>query len=177
MAETPTLVRFYSGWEDAGAGSDGMPLYRENIMIRLDRPPYLSVTRVAEEDDFHNHPMSFEMFQKEQAARKQTYTEGYPLALWPAIGEAEFKMLADRDIVTVEQLAKLKGRDLPPSLKELAERAAHLVKLQSGAAKYEDILKDRDGKIAALEEQVKDALLTIATQKTQIERLMVRGAG
>jgi hypothetical protein len=177
MSETPTLVRFYSGWEPSGQGSDGMPLYKENIMIRLDRPPYLSVTRVSEPDDFLNHPAPFEMYQKEQAARKMTYVEGYPLALWPAVNEAEFKMLADRDIVTVEQLAKIKGKDLPPSLKELAERAAHLVKLQTGAAKFEELLKERDGRITALEEQVKDAMLTIATQKTQIERLMVRGAG
>jgi len=177
MAETPTLVRFYSGWEDAGQGSDGMPLYKENIMIRLDRPPYLSVTRVAEEDDFVNHAMAFEMYQKEQAARKQTYVEGYPLSLWPAVGEAEFKMLADRDIVTVEQLAKLRNKDLPSVLKELVDRAQHLVKLQSGAAKYEDLLKDRDGKIEALEEQVKEASITIAALKTQVDRLMVRGAG
>jgi len=176
MAETPTLVRFYSGWETAGQGSDGMPLYMENIMVRLDRPPYLSVTRVAEEEDFHNHPMAFEMFQKEQSARKQTYTEGYPLALWPAVNEAEFKMLADRDIVTVEQLSKLKGRDLPPVLKELADRAAQLVKLQGGAAKFEELLKDRDGRIAALEEQVKDASITIASLKTQVDALRVRGA-
>jgi len=177
MSETPTLVRFYSGWEPAGQGSDGMPLYKENIMIRLDRPPYLSVTRVSEPDDFLNHPAPFEMYQKEQAARKQTYVEGYPLSLWPAVNEAEFKMLADRDIVTVEQLAKLKGKDLPPVLKELAERAVHLVKLQGGAAKYEDLLKDRDGKIEALEEQVKEASITIAALKTQVDRLMVRGAG
>ena len=96
MSETPTLVRFYSGWEDAGQGSDGMPLYKENIMIRLDRPPYLSVTRVAEEDDFANHAMAFEMYQKEQAARKQTYVEGYPLAMWPACTPAEFPELISR---------------------------------------------------------------------------------
>jgi hypothetical protein len=154
-----------------------MPLYKENIMVRLDRPPYLSVTRVSEPEDFANHPGPFEMYQKEQAARKQTYVEGYPLALWPAVNEAEFKMLADRDVVTVEQLAKLKSKDLPPVLKELADRAAHLVKLQTGAAKFEEILKDRDGRIEALEEQVKDASLTIASLKTQIDRLMVRGAG
>jgi len=177
MAETPTLVRFYTGWETAGQGSDGMPLYKENIMVRLDRPPYLSVTRVAEEDDFLHHAGAFEMYQKEQAARKQSYTEGYPLALWPAVNEAEFRMLADRDVITVEQLAKLKGKDLPPQLRELADRAAQLVKLQAGAAKFEDLLRERDGRIAALEEQVKEAMTTIASQKTLIERLSVRGAG
>ena len=176
MADTPTLARFFTGWEHLGPGKDGMPRYAENIMIQLDRPPYLSVRRVATDDDIKDHPMAFEMYQKEQAARKQTYVEGYPLSLWPAVNEAEFKMLVDRDIVTVEQLAKLKGKDLPPVLKELVDRAQHLVKLQGGAAKYEDLLKDRDGRIEALEEQVKDASITIAALKTQIDSLRVRGA-
>jgi hypothetical protein len=177
MSDTPTLVRFYSGWETAGTGSDGMPLYKENIMIRLDRPPFLSVTRVAEDEDFIYHSMAFELFQKEQSARKVSYSEGYPLALWPAVSEAEFKMLVDRDIVTVEQLAKAKKADMPTALKELCDRAAKLVKLQAGAAKYEELLRDRDGRIEALEEQVKEAVITIASQKTLIERLSIRGAG
>jgi hypothetical protein len=176
MNDTPTLVRFYSGWETAGQGSDGMPLYKENIMIRLDRPPYLSVTRVAESEDFTLHNLAFEMFQKEQAARRANYTEGYPLTLWPAVGEAEFKMCADRDIITVEQLAKAPRKDMPPNLKELSERAEKLVKLQAGAAKYEDLLRERDGRIEALEEQVKDAMLTVASQKELISRLSIRGA-
>jgi hypothetical protein len=176
MSETPTLVRFYTGWEPSGIGGDGMPLYRENIMVRLDRPPYLSVTRVAEPDDFAEHPGAFEMYQKEQAARKQSYADGYPLALWPAVAEAEFKMLVDRDIVTVEQLAKLAVKNLPPQLVELVDRAKHLIKLQGGAAKYEELLKERDGRIEALEEQVKDASLTISNLKSQVDALRVRSA-
>ncbi|MEK1930977.1 MAG: hypothetical protein AAAC47_14590 [Pararhizobium sp.] len=176
MAETPTLVRFYTGWETAGQGSDGLPLYKSNIMVRLDRPPYLSVTRVAEPDDFRDHPGPFELYQKESAARRHNYTEGYPLALWPAVNEAEFKMLADRDIVTVEQLAKSKTKDMPAPLQELVDRAQKLIKLQGGAAKYEDLLRERDGRITALEEQVKDASVTIASLKTQIDMLRVRGA-
>ena len=177
MAETPTLVRFYSGWETAGQGSDGLPLYRENIMIRLDRPPYLSVTRVAEPQDLADHPGPLELFQKEQAGRRHHYSEGYPLALWPAVNEAEFKMLVDRDITTVEQLAKAKTRDMPAELKELADRAQQLIKLQAGAAKFEDLLRDRDGRIAALEEQVKEQAETISTQKSQIDILRVKAAG
>jgi len=174
MSETPTLVRFYSGWEPGGTASDGMPLYRENIMIRLDRPPYLSVQRVAEQEDFANHPGPFEMFQKEQAGRKGSYSEGYPLALWPACGEAEFKMLADRDITTVDQLAKAKKASMPAELQELCDRAAALVKLQGGAAKFEELLRDRDGKIAAYEEALDDARKTIASQKTLIDTLKIR---
>jgi hypothetical protein len=182
MSETPTLVQFKAGWERNGTGKDGLPIYRQTIIIRMDRPPYLSIERVADEDDIRSHPMPFELFQKEQAARSQSYSEGYPLSLWPAVSEAAFRMLVDRDITTVEQLAGLhrKGRGsdvLPAELRELAERAVKLMELQKGAAKFEELLKDRDGRIEALEEQVKAASVTIAQQRTQIDQLRIRGAG
>jgi hypothetical protein len=177
MADTPTLARFYTGWEHAGTGKDGMPIYRNNIMIQLDRPPYLSVRRVAEEVDFRDHAMAFELYQKEARGRAFDYTEGYPLALWPACGEALFKMCADRDIYTVDALAKAKTKDMPAELQELADRAQQLVKLQGGAAKYEELLKERDGRITALEETVADAMKTIAQQKTLIDTLKVKAVG
>jgi hypothetical protein len=51
------------------------------------------------------------------------------------------------------------------------------MELQKGAAKFEELLKDRDGRIEALEEQVKAASVTIAQQRTQIDQLRIRGAG
>ena len=178
MNDTPTLVRFKAGWERDGTGDDGLPLYRQNIIVRMDRPPTLSVERVAEEDDFINHPTQFQLFQKEQAARKQSYSEGYPLSLWPAVNEAEFQMLVDRDVTTVEQLAKMtRTPNLPPELKELAGRAAKLMDLQKGAAKFEHLLRERDGRIEVLTEQVNDAMQTINAQRTMIDQLKLKGAG
>jgi hypothetical protein len=172
MSDTPTLVRFYSGWKHGGSGSDGMPVYYETIMIRLDRPPYLSVQREAEDQDFEDHRLAFEMFQKEQSSRKVTLAEGYPLVLWPACTEPLFKMLADRDVHTVEQLARrAKDNAMPAELRELAERAAKLVELQKGPGKYEELLKDRDGRIKALEESLGEAQKTILSQKSLIEGL------
>jgi hypothetical protein len=179
MNETPTLVQFSAGWERDGTGSDGLPLYRQTIRIRLDRPPYLSVERVASEEDIAEFPIPFQLFQKEQLARKQSYSEGYPLTLWPAVNEAEFRMLVDRDITTVEQLAGLhkKHSTLPPELRDLAERASKLLALQKGAPKFEELIRERDGRIEALEEQVKDAMHTIAAQKTEIDGLKRRNTG
>jgi hypothetical protein len=171
MSDTPTLARFYQGWKHGGTAPDGMPLYYETIMIRLDRPPYLSVQREAEPSDYDDHAMAFELFQREQSARKVTLAEGYPLTLWPACTEPLFKMLADRDIHTVEQLAKIKKADMPAELRELAERAAKLVELQKGPGKYEELLRDRDGRIKALEESLEDAGKTIMAQKSLIETL------
>jgi hypothetical protein len=182
MADTPTLVRFMAGWENAGIGNDGLPLYKSNIIIQLERPPFLQVTRVAEPEDFILHPGPFELFQKEQDALKTTYAEGYPLSMWPAINPAVFRMLADRDIVTVEQLAKLGKRgnlnnQLPAEVRELAARAIKLIELQGGAGKYEDLLRDRDQRIEALEEALKDANITVAQQKTEIDQLRLKKAG
>src|SRR6187431_286186 len=116
----------------------------------MDRPPLLSVERVAEDQDFEDHPMPFKLFQKEQIARKQSYSEGYPLAMWPAVNEAEFRMLVDRDVTTVEQLAGLRGaRGLPPELIDLANRARALIQMQRAGAKFEPIIADLNGKIAA----------------------------
>jgi hypothetical protein len=183
MNDTPTLVRFSAGWEPDGVGSDGMPIYRENIMIHLDRPPYLRVSRVAEPYDIAENPGPFSLFQKEQASRTTSYAEGYPLALWPACTEAEFRMLADRDIVTVEQLAGLhrknRGADdtMPPEIRVLAERAAKLMELQGSKGKFEELLRDRDGQIEALKEQVAEASKTIASLQTMVDTLKMRSAG
>lgn len=171
MADTPTLARFYQGWKHGGTGTDGMPLYYETIMLRLARPPYLVVEREAEPQDFDDHHMAFELFQKEQETRKVTLAEGYPLTMWPACTEALFRMLAARDIHTVEQLAKAPRKDMPAELRELSERAAKLVELQKGPGKYEAILRDRDGRIRALEEALDDANKTVMSQKSMIESL------
>jgi hypothetical protein len=176
MNDSPTLVQFKSGWERFGTGEDGLPYYRASVLIRLDRPPTLSVERVAEEEDFATYPLQHQLFQKEQAARSQSYAEGYPLCMWPAVKEAEFRMLVARDVTTVEQLAKLHKRALgmPPELVELAARAQKLVELQSGAPKFEKLLSDRDGQIEALTEQVQAAAQTITSLQVMIDQLKIR---
>jgi len=178
MSDTPTLVRFKPGWEADGVGNDGLPLYRSNILIVLSRPPFLMVERVAEEEDIANYPMQFELFKKENAGRLKSYSEGYPLAMWPAVNEAEFRMLADRDITTVEQLAQLakkKGsafEGMPAEIATLAARAVKLLELQKGAPKFEQIVADKDGQIAALNEQVTDLRTANNNLQARVSQLM-----
>lgn len=181
MNDTPTLVKFHMGWVEHGTGKDGLPLYKDQLMIVLNRPPLLRLERPAEDSDIEDFPGPYAMFQKEQAARKTTTAEGYPLSMWPACGEAEFRMLADRDIMTVEQLAKLNARGsknegMPPEIKELAERAAKLIAMQSEVGKFEQIIRDKDGQIEALREQVEEASKSIAAQRTIIDRLRISTA-
>jgi hypothetical protein len=182
MSDTPTLVRFFSGWERDGNGPDGLPCFRETVRVRMDRPPYLSVERIAEEADIEDHPQPYELYQKTCAARKEVV--GYPLALWPACPPHVFQMCAQRDIHTVEQLAQLVSKKrraeavktIPPDIIEIADRAVKMVELHGKAGQYEEIVTDLEGQLAALKEQFTEALSTISAQKAMIDSLKIRAA-
>lgn len=180
MSDSPTLVRFTMGWVDQGTGPDGLPLYADQLMVEMDRPPYLSLRRPATEEDIEEYSGPYALFQKEQKGRHAIKAEGYPLSMWPACSEAEFKMLAARDVYTVEQLAKLGGRKtndgMPAEIKELADRAVKLVAMQKDVGKFEALIRDKDGQIEVLREQVEEAGKTIAAQKTLIDTLRLKVA-
>jgi hypothetical protein len=182
MSDTPTLVRFSTGWERDGNGPDGLPLYRETTRVRMDRPPYLSIEREAEEADIADHPGPYEMYRKTCEARKAIV--GYPLALWPACPPHIFQMCAVRDIHTVEQLAQLVGKKrraeavktMPPDVIEIADRAVKMMELHSKAGQYEAIVTDLQGQLDAMKEQFTEAIATISAQKTLIETLRLKAA-
>src|SRR4051812_23170688 len=102
MAEqSQALAKFYLGFVEDGVGQDGMPLFRDQLMIRLSVPPYTQVDRQAADDDMETYPGPYALFEKEQKALKAVpATEGYPLVLWPAVRAAELQMLSARDIYT-----------------------------------------------------------------------------
>jgi hypothetical protein len=180
MSDTPTLVRFYSGWERDGNGPDGLPTFRETVRIRLDRPPFLSVEREAEEVDMLDHPQPYELYKKTCDARKEIV--GYPLALWPACPSHIFQMCAARDIHTVEQLAQLVSKKrrseavkaVPPEVIELADRAVKMIDLQTRAGQYEELITTMQEQIEVMKEQLEEAVTTIAAQKTLIETLRLK---
>ena len=180
MSDTPALVRFYSGWERDGNGPDGLPCYRETIRVRMDKPPFLSIEREAEEADFTDHPAPYELYQKTCEARKQIV--GYPLALWPACPPHIFQMCAVRDIHTVEQLAQVVSKKrraeaiktIPAEVIEIADRAVKMVELHGKAGQYEEIVNDLQGQLDALKEQFTEAIATISAQKAMIETLKLK---
>jgi hypothetical protein len=182
MSDTPTLVRFTTGWERDGNGPDGLPLYRETTRVRMDRPPYLSIEREAEEADIVDHPGPYEMYLKTCAGRKEIV--GYPLALWPACPPHIFQMCVARDIFTVEQLAQTMSKKrraealktMPPDVIEIADRAVKMIELHGKAGQYEAIVSDLQGQLDALKEQFTEALATISAQKALIETLRLKAA-
>jgi hypothetical protein len=178
--DAPTLVRFYSGWERDGNGPDGLPVFKQTVRVRLDRPPYLAVERVAEEDDIRDHPEPYALYQRTEGSRIEVH--GYPLALWPACLPHIFQMCAHRDIHTVEQLAQLVSKTrrseavktMPPDVLELADRAKKMIELHSRQGQYEELVTDLQAQLAVLKEQLTEAVSTIAAQKTMIETLQLK---
>jgi hypothetical protein len=175
MNDIPVLVKFYIGAVEDGVGPDGLPMFREQLKIIKSRGPLLRLDLEATDDDISNFPLPYEVFLKEEKARKTTAAEGYPLSMWPACGASDLKILAARDIVTVEQLARIGGRtadpNMPGEIRELADRAIKMIELQKSVGKFEKILRDKDGQISVLQEQLDEALKTINAQKAAITTL------
>lgn len=176
MSDTPTLCRFELGWHhDGSLSKDGLPVYTEVVFIQLDRPPLLSLRRVAAEEDYEAYPDPYRLFQKEMRGRKET--EGFPLVMWPALSPMEVKLLAHHDIFTVEQLAKLAKNDkLPPEIKEHAVRAATLISMMNSTAKHEATITDLRAQLKALEEEIGGYKTTISAQNSMLDQYKARVA-
>lgn len=179
--ESQALVRFKSGWAEDGVGEDGLPRYRETIRIVKSVPPLTQVEYEATDRDFDENPGPYQLFLKEEGARLQHPSEaGFPLALWPVISPAMFRMLAARDINTVEQLAKLAGRgsdpNMPGEFKEVADRAKTMIEMSADLGKFEAKIRDITGQRDALVEQVNELKATVSAQNSMINTLKMKVA-
>jgi hypothetical protein len=176
--ESQALIRFTAGWVEEGVSTDGLPRFRDTVRIIKSVPPYTQVEYEATEADFDDNPMQYQAFLREQGARLQAPAEGgFPLALWPVISPAQFKMLTARDITTIEQLSKLRpDTAMPGDLKELVERAKQMLALSANLGKFEAMIRDRDGQIAALTEQVVELRGTVSAQNALINTMRVTAA-
>jgi hypothetical protein len=160
---------------------DGLPRYRATVRIVKEVPPLTKVEYLATEQDFDENPGPYALFLKEEEARHQEPREdGFPLALWPAVNPAQFQALSQRDINTVEQLAKYADRRgegaMPGEFKELADRAKTMLALSSQIGKFEEMLRNLTGERDALAEQVTEQRATISAQNSQINAMRQKAA-
>lgn len=179
--ESQALIRFKAGWAEDGISEDGLPRFRETVRIVKSVPPLTQVEYEATERDFDENPGPYQLFLKEEGARLQRPSEaGFPLALWPVVSPAHFKMLAARDINTVEQLAKLAGRGadpaMPGEIKELADRAKDMLALSESLGKFEAIIGDLKAQRDELVAQVTEMKATISAQNSMINTLKMKVA-
>lgn len=182
MAEqTQALAAFHDGYAEDGVSADGLPHYIPRLMITLSVPPYTLLTREAVAEDYETYPDSYRHYEKEKHATEVPQEEGYPLVLWPAAGQAAIKMLAARDIYTVEALAKYTERGsglekMPGELRELALRAKAMIELSAELGQFEVKIRDRDAEIAVLKEQINELRGTIKAQDGMLNALKARVA-
>ncbi len=155
-----------------------MPRYRETVRIIKSVPPYTEIEREAEPIDFEENPGPYQLFLKEAAARGQTPGErGFPLALWPVVSPAMFKMLSARDVYTVEQLAAIGTRpDMPGEFRELVDRAKQMIALSANLGKFEDQLRDMTAQRDVLAEQVKELQASLSAANSLINTLKMTAA-
>ena len=70
MAEaTQALAKFWWGHEQEGTSKDGMPQFREILMVTLAVPPLTMIHRRAKDTDLETHAGAYALFEKQQYAR------------------------------------------------------------------------------------------------------------
>jgi hypothetical protein len=180
MGDNAALISFHRGWDTDGVDPDtGMPRYKPVVKITKAIPPTTEFTGLANEYDFANpdYREAYEVFQNEEKGRTISPDEGYPLVMWPALDPLEVKMCLQHGIYTVEQLAKLpatRSPAIPPSIMEVAKRAAKMVELMKTKGKYEVLITELEGQIAAVREDNNQMRATIQAQNQQLDMLRMR---
>jgi hypothetical protein len=176
-SDTPTLVSFHLGYAEAGTGPDGLPIYEEVVHVTKARPPYLQLTNVATEEDIAENGHAYQMFERENKGRRMDGKTGYPLSMWAVPTPAETKMCHDREIYTVEDLAKLATKPsdkVPPPILELAKRAKKMIELSKATGKPEVRINELEGIVGALREENQELKRTIEGQNITIGKLMAQ---
>ena len=178
MSDHPALITFFEGWAlSPETSDDGMPVYNDTVMVRIERPPLLSLQRAATKEDFADHKEEYEAFQAIRRAKRNVGDDGYPLVYWPAASAAEVQMLAVRNIATVEDLAKLaNNRDLPGQLADLALRAERMLDMQKNFGKYEALLTESNAERDEMIAQVKDLKQSLSAANALIDTLKLKVA-
>ena len=178
MSDHPALITFSEGWALSPEPSpDGLPIYNEAVIIHIERPPLLSLQRAATKQDFADHPAEYEAFQAVRAAKRNVGDDGYPLVYWPAVSAADVQMLAVRNIVTVEQLAKLaNNRDLPGQLADLALRAERMIDMQKTFGRHEALLAESNAERDEMIAQNKDLKQSLSAAQALIDTLKLKVA-
>lgn len=177
MSDNIALIRFVPGFVEDGLGDDGLPRYRDIVKIIKSVPPATTVYGYATQADFEEFREPYELFMRQQGAKKLMPAEGgFPLALWPVCSPAELEMLSARGVVTIEQLAKLNRPEMPGELLELVDRARLMIELSDQLGKFEQMVRLKDGQIEVLTGQVKELQATVRAQDGMITALQQQRA-
>jgi hypothetical protein len=176
-SDTPTLVTFHLGFAEVGTGPDGLPVYEEVVHVTKARPPWLQLTNVATDEDIAENGQAYMKFERETKGRRMDGKTGYPLSMWAVPTPAETMMCHDREIYTVEDLAKLANKPtdkVPPPIIELAKRAKKMIELSRATGKPEARVNELEGIVGALREENQELKRTIEGLNVTVGRLMAQ---
>lgn len=174
-SDLPALAIFFDGKIEDGLGPDGLPVFKDVLMIKVSRPPYMSIDRIADDSDINYFEEQYRVYSK-QAKAKYATAEGYPLSMWPACSQSELEMLSVREIFTVQELAKLAQRKeaVIPPLRPVAERALRFIKLSKDQGAIEAQIEELRAQNEAMKEQIKESNEENARLKATLEALRAR---
>lgn len=148
------LVNFFKVPTKIGLDEQGFPEYADVTFIRIVRDMTHTVERQAEEEDFETYPKSYAFFLNQHA--KEVKHGGLGLEMWPVLTPAEVMNFRGREIHTVQQLAKLDKKGMPPALAALVDEAKTYVAVAGDAGKLAAKVADLSSANKALEDEVRD---------------------
>lgn len=174
-SDLPALAIFHDGKVPDGLGADGLPVFKDVLMIRVNRPPYLDIDRIADDSDIAYFGEQYTLYTKTTKSKYDT-TEGYPLSMWPGCSASELEMLAVREVYTIQELAKLAARKetLIPPLREVAARAQRFIKLAADKGAAEAQMEQLRAENEAMKEQLQEGRQENARLQATIDAMRVR---
>jgi hypothetical protein len=177
MSGDAVFVHFYMGPDDipSSVGPDGLPVYPIVLRVKRSKPPLTSVDRPATDEDIAESPDAYKMFKNETQGREMSGEEGYPLSMWAALSPSELTECWHHGVFTVEQLAKTPQANMPPAIVELAKRAKRMIELSAKHGKYEAIISELEGQLAAMKEHNTELRALNEAMKVRLDILQARG--
>lgn len=151
------MIRFFFKPVPTGKVENGVPLFRNVLMIEVTRSATSKVVLVAKDRHIEAHRAAYERFMRD--AEDRASIEGFPLVAAPFATPADIAMCEAARIFTVEAVVERgTAADAPEAIRDLAERAdAFLSTLAGSDTDRAAEIDALNAKVATLEEALTDA--------------------
>lgn len=155
------MIRFFDKATPSGKGKDGLQSYEMRPYFEAYKSASTRIVRPARSGDKVAHPNEWKAY---LAAREPDH-DGFPLAAWPQINEAERLGLNERGIHTLEKLVETDMDAAPIELREAQDKARDFLSQTNAEA------PQLAGRIADLEQEKAGLIEQGNDQRAEIDRL------
>jgi len=161
------MIRFFDKAMQDGTGRDGLPTYSMVPYFEAYRSASIHVIRPARGTDKVSHPKEWKAY---LAAREPDH-DGFPLAAWPQINDAERQGLAERGIHTLETLIDTDMTGAPKEFQEAQEHAKEfMANMRSDAPKLAARIDELETENGALKDQIEDLKKAVAAAEAKAKK-------